>query len=484
MKKHIVAAGALFAFASSTFVLANDVEKYMGVPEEMKASSLWENTWQVGYNYEQDASFSFCSKFKAKTKEDAAIWRKVLARAGFSGAENTLLLNGDTSMVTLPLKKGDDNNGLVLHRAYLYSEVQQNLYLDVDEAGLLVNLIMGTLVKEDGKLGKEFDELIQKTIKGGWTLIGFAAQYFGSPVPPEIDILVDIVVDDIHPGEWFEKKIRRTLRSYGMNMTTLYGKPVYEVSDKGKARELLGRVSELAHIFCELSEEFNHRDYLILTDVEKKTTGRKVTAHSLKMLAEARKEAEKKEKSFDSFVSDVKTSTVDCGIVAEGVFARESFGYSEKLFGGKQRSVGDVWITDSDFMNSFLHPDLKGKFEGRIVLSYEGDIQIEDKWGTPFKAKKIVMKRKFNDGNRDHRTTVRYEEEKLKVDLDAENSSVVFYVDDDYVLVRKAEIRVETADSKIKELPESIFTKGLECDGDIVFTMNYNCRKKQLSSSK
>lgn len=57
----------------------------------------------------------------------------------------------------------------------------------------------------------------------------------------------------------------------------------------------------------------------------------------------------------------------------EALVKRESFSMTGDLFDSDVRLPGDVWVVDGAFFNSFLHPDLKGAFQGQAVVRYVAD---------------------------------------------------------------------------------------------------------------
>lgn len=62
----------------------------------------------------------------------------------------------------------------------------------------------------------------------------------------------------------------------------------------------------------------------------------------------------------------------------EALVKRESFSMTGDLFDSDVRLPGDVWVVDGSFFNSFLHPDLKGAFQGQAVVHYVGDEEGDD----------------------------------------------------------------------------------------------------------
>lgn len=73
--------------------------------------------------------------------------------------------------------------------------------------------------------------------------------------------------------------------------------------------------------------------------------------------------------AFDSYLEQGIEANPDL----QGLVKRESFSMTRDLFDADIRKPGDVWVVDGEFFNSFLHPDLKGAFQGRAVVKYVQD---------------------------------------------------------------------------------------------------------------
>lgn len=460
-------------FVTTNILATNDDNPYLKAPETIRASNLWTKSWEVGYSYEHDASFDFTAKCKMKTRDDANLWNSFWANTGFNGAINTITLNGASSVVTEPLYKNKDRE-LVLSRTYLFSDVNQNLYCDASDAG-----IGGSLFAKLQNEG-EFKEMVNKITDSLKTLCSYlkdACSFLVNNYLPEYSattevagMLMDEAVNQINQagevGEWAEDYTWGKCSELGFERGKLDGKDVFKLNERSKASALLGKSAQIANIACEVSDEFNHgNNYLVYSDPTGKTSGYNLTSSNAERFFPLLKE---------KGPSAALPILVPASSIANSTFARESFGYCEQLFGSKERVIGETWVANADFMNSFLHPNLKGKFEGRIILSYEGDVSTTDKWGTSFKAKKIVMKEKLNN----MKTMASYKEDNFRIDLiDCEKSSIIFYVEEDFSVVRKAEIKIESGAMRDQNMPDHIFTRGILVDGYFTCTMEYNCRK-------
>lgn len=459
----LIASAALLTVPASA---ENEYGTYVSAPEGIRAADMWKTSWVQGREYHSLASFCFDAEIKVKEGEDSS-WQSKLCFWSLGDIRGRQKLSGASTASTSVSVNDPASGELALVRNFGTTNVEADFYADTSESWL-PNIVMKT-VFEDEKIKAYVEDCTKVAVAGGAWIAVTAANCFGVPLPEWAASLpagkvAEIILERTKIGEKLEQEIRGKFRSMGFEEAELDGEKVWKVVNKSEAAKYLGKSAEFAEYAVQLSESFRSKDYLIFSDADGIVSAKLVSPENVG-------EIDPKRGDFESLKTISGTTPKD----AEACFKREALALNEKLFGGRERKVGDYWEADSSFMNSFLHPDLKGKFEGRILLQYEKDASVVDKWNGRFEARVIVMK--LRHGNLE--TNTRYKEDDFSVSLSGKRTSITFYVDKKTNLLRKAEIKAESTMSD-GNLPQSIFTKGLRLDGDITCDFSYDCRESEL----
>lgn len=173
-----------------------------------------------------------------------------------------------------------------------------------------------------------------------------------------------------------------------------------------------------------------------------------------------------------------KTPQIPDKTLTRGLFEREVFALTRAIFAGEKRKVGDTWVTDGSVFNSFLHPDLKGTFTGRAILTYvEDDDMVYS--GTPSSPGKAYTCRilEYRDSatidGRKMESTLKYDEGPGKFNAswsERNGNKARLFIDTVSGQVIKCEM---IASANVKVLPEMLLSQGLEGDGELRLEIQY-----------
>ena len=146
-----------------------------------------------------------------------------------------------------------------------------------------------------------------------------------------------------------------------------------------------------------------------------------------------------------------------------GTIQRESFAINSDITGCKNRKIGESWVVDSKFMNSFLHPDFRGGFHGNIILTYkmDRDDYIQKTSGEKVSVRVIQMRRGYLKQNGIiYTNNATYEESNFKANLNSADSDVELFIDKKtgYLVCAKVNI---CAGAESQLLPDIPLAKGL-----------------------
>lgn len=166
---------------------------------------------------------------------------------------------------------------------------------------------------------------------------------------------------------------------------------------------------------------------------------------------------------------------------ARNILSRETLDVNAKLFGLKERSKGETWITDATILNGFLHEDLTGKFSGYIVMTYKADEKISlQKFGSDIGSKSYNVRHlQMVESHRGTYTKFSYEEpEGFKVRFNAKdeggnNGETMLNI---YVDIKTGYILKVDADfsrNDIETLPKLKLSDGFLCaKGNVTFKID------------
>lgn len=480
MKQKLLTIGVSALFCVPAFAENNensDYDKYLKTPE-IRAAELWKESWQVGKEYQHLADFEINAKVKARPKQDATWWMKMWGKA----AEDTvghLRVGGNSSAFTaVGLKR--ENGEMLLIRNFLDTDLQTNYYIDTQE-NAAANFVMKTVMTKG-----ELKKLITKSTKDIVTAVAAVKAFVATlgtggaaapailTAPPAAAEVAEAVMESLDVGGKIENAVRGQLQDAGLSEEKKDGETVYLVKNRSRASKYFGDIANKADFAVKLAESFRCRDYLIFAGTDGVISAKQISSKTVRDIEDLREKGALAQ-NFEALRNLDGKPAKD----AESVFKRESLGLNAKIFGNRERKLGDVWFADADFLNSFLHPDLGGKFKGRVLLKYDSDTRLRDHWDTPFVARKLVM---LQHNGKDS-THAEYEEKDFSLSLNGSRTSLEIFLDAETLVVREVRIHAES-DVRSGNLPDTIFTRGLELRGGLECSMRYHCRETSLELDK
>ena len=210
-----------------------------------------------------------------------------------------------------------------------------------------------------------------------------------------------------------------------------------------------------------------------------------------KRLVDAEGDEGEARRVFSEGVADLTTLPEKMGEVpltssdyrVSNIFARETLNVNATLFDISKRQIGDVWRADGSLLNNFLHPDLQGRFEGAILLKYEGDEpmslvsfpEVKDK---VFQTRHLVMLPRYKG----MRSRLSYRETNFRMDYDpdTQDSAASVWVDKETGHVVKVEAHV---DGNVAALPNLALFKGFslyDSAGRLHFSMSAESNPRRI----
>lgn len=474
MKNHLIALGiALLSCVTAT--AENEYSDYVKTPDII-AADLWKDSWQIGKEYQHLATFDIDAAVKASSRKETS-WLEKLCGMAYEDITGHMQLGGTTSAFTTVAHK-TENGETLLVRSFGMTDLQPNFYFNTKDYPV-AGFVMKTLMT-DGEIKTLVNDRLISTIAIGAMIAKVTSTIAsGNPfivISEAKRVLYDrkstmkLVAESIDAGGRLEDYVQGKLYDAGLGILELDGEAVYTVRNKSKASKLFGSLNTKANFALKLAESFNNQNYLIFSDKSGSVSSKRVSSKNIENLLELLES-----KKLAQNIEALKNLDGAVASDAESCFKRESLGLNEKIFGGRERKVGEVWLADADFMNSFLHPELKGKFKGRVLLKYESNTRAQDYWGDFFGARKLVMLRRSGEDS----TNAAYEEKEFSLSLNGQRTSLEIFLDEKTLLVREVRLKAES-DISAGGLPNSIFTRGLKLNGDIECNMNYHCRESSI----
>ncbi len=219
-----------------------------------------------------------------------------------------------------------------------------------------------------------------------------------------------------------------------------------------------------------ITEEFDHRSYYIRSaDFSKvwEMSGKKFSA--IDDIADL-KTMDAKIKALKDFEIEYEPTT---NSLAKGTIERETFSL-DRIFDNEQRDVGEEWVLDGQYFDSFLHPDLRGSFNGQIWLRYDNDEEIEIEEANKrilYDAQCLTL---LNKNKKGRNSTLTYSEGKGRFTASMNSDTKArMWVDKESGHVLRVEMILK---GNAETLPNMKITAGYKAVGQINLTINYEAQ--------
>jgi hypothetical protein len=365
----------------------------------------------------------------------------------------------------------NQNGEIILSRYYPRTYVTRALFRKAVGEPTIVDQAL------DFMLNKESRSSLVKTFTGG--LFGVAVSFF----VPDASMTTQTIVSTA--GNWIGSKaddlFQEQLDKNGLKKRTDGGIEIDPTSSLLQTTIPTKTLADLANAAVQLNEAFNRRMFLIRASAK---SGNELDARQIydeaKDLQEVvdRAARDGQEKAMEWLKERMKTYREPQG-VAHGVLQRETFALSSQIFNSTERKPGDTWVVSADFFNTFLHPELIGRFRGNVVLHYKEDARMNDLHDKKvnFEARVVEVLYQGKVGGSEVTSNMEYFEPHFSATLQHDTIGRLF-IDKTDGYLRQASLHMNTA---VKAgLPEMKILEGFELAGDARFDVDYSCKGEAL----
>ena len=422
----------------------------------------WQASWEKGYQYQHEAHFELSCETKLVPGQKAN-WISKTAASQVELVAN-LRIDGQANVRSFVI---DGSPNPFLGRYYEAVHSSRQLSGKVKTLTPIATKVHEWLFAE-GQVKKNVTNAVATIAKVVKTIIT------KNPTPDKVDVLFLTAATWL--GNKAEELFRKTLQEKGLE----YTQDGFEVKSTGGFASLpfgsdLQNVNNLA---VQLTEGFRNRAFFIEQDGKKLNLSQVEDIKQFQTILEKPSKARQAARRLPEPADRVKA-----------VLQRETLALNEHIFDSKQRKVGDVWDVDGPVFSTFLHPDLKGAFEGRAVLKYEENVSrevtIAATSGTKvikYNAKQLhlVSTAEVKNGSI-RKTDLQYTENNFKAKVN-DGTEAYIYVDNENGMVREA-ILDFVAEGSQKSLPSMLLTRGFEAQGTARLSVRYMADRIKLDQA-
>jgi hypothetical protein len=447
---------------------ANRFESQLAPVAPAPAGEWWKASWREGWTYEHRGDFSLSVRAKVRNKEEVSFWQNLFgSKASEYLGELNLEARGNSLAHSGVLR--NESGEILLSRVYARTDVTRAIFRDAVDDPTFVDQILDQIV--DDKLRRDSFKMLMRSAFGlgggsGGLLVG---------APPQATGILGGAIGDWIGGQ-ADDLVGAQLKKHGIQKRPDGGIEIDPNSPLLRLTEATEILAELDNFAMQLNEAFNSRMFLIraaeksgeeLDTRQIYTEGKDLLEFAEKVENEGRSEAVEWLKSRMSSYNRPDD-------LVRGVLQRETFALSSKIFDAQERKPGDVWVVSGEFFNSFLHPDLPGRFRGDVVLRYVGDPEVPSRYdeSVVFPAREIEVLYKGTVAGRSHQSTLEYVEPSFSARL-REDTEGVLFIDKTQGYLRQADLIMES--EARSNLPEIKILKGFEAVANSRFEVRYTC---------
>ncbi len=463
--------GALLTVFAATPVPAEDTEnrfeKQLAPVVHSPAGEWWKSSWHEGWTYQHRGDFSLSARARIRNKNDVSWWQALLtSKATEYLGEINLEVRGNSLADSGVLQ---NNNGeILLTRYYPRTDVTRAVFRTPVGDPTIVDEALSFIADDEAR------HLAIKTIMR--YVSGAVGGLAGAPAGnPGAGALVAGVVGDLigeQAGDWVSAEFKK----HGIQKRPDGGIEIDPQSSLLQSTGPTKVLADAANLAMQLSEAFSRRIFVIRASgksgEELDTREIYKEGNDLVSFVE-KKESEGTGKAVEWLNTRIPAYRKPEDLV-RGVFQRETFALSSKIFDARERKPGDTWVVSADFFNSFLHPDLQGRFRGNVVLRYVRDAKVPDRYdeAVVFDAREIEILDKGTIDGATHHSTLEYIEPNFSAKL-REDTEGVLFIDKTRGYLRQANLILDS-DGR-SNLPEMKILRGLEAVGSSRFEVIYTC---------
>lgn len=448
----------------------NRFEQQLAPVAPAPVGEWWRSSWREGWTYQHHINFSLAARVKVQQKTKVYWWQSLLSGAEVFVGELNLETSGDCLTETGVIQ--NRNGEVLLSRYYPKTDVRRSIFRKPVGDPTLVDNALNLLVNDNVRSG-----LIKGFMRG---LSMFAASSMpdaGATSGTVMNIIgnwIGTKADEI-VTEQFEKNGIKKLDNGGIEIDP--SSPLLKLSDSSKD------FADVANLAVQLNQAFNQRMFMIRASTK---SGDELDTRQIynegKDLATMVdiKNSQGADKAV-AWLKERMTGYQQPQNVVRGVFQRETFALSKQIFDSQERHPGDTWEVQADFFNSFLHPDLKGGFRGKVVLHYVTNAKVpsRDDPNVTFDARIIEVLYKGTIDGRVHQSTLEYQEPSGFRATLQESTEGVLFIDKADNYVRQADLTMDGESQS--SLPEMKILEGFEAVGNARFKVAYTSKGEPVA---
>lgn len=432
----------------------------------------WKASWREGWVYQHRADFTLTARVRVREKAKVNWWQSLVSGAVESIGELNLQTNGHSLAESGVLR--NQNGEILLSRYYPRTSVTRALFRKAVGEPTIVDKALDFMVVKEGRTS------LVKSVVG--SLFGAAVSLFVPDASMTTQTIAGAAGSFI--GGKADDLFQEQLDQNGLKKRADGGIEIDTTSSLLQMNDQTKTLADLANAAVQLNEAFSRRMFLIRASAK---SGDELEARQIydegKDLQEFadRAASDGQEKAIEWLKERMKTYREPQG-VAHGVLQRETFAVSSQIFNSTERKPGDTWVVPADFFNTFLHPDLSGRFRGNVVLHYKEDAKINDlhdkKVGYEARVVEVLYQGKV--GGREVTSTMEYVEPNFSAALQSDTVGRLF-IDKTSGYMRQASLHMNTAVHA--GLPEMKILEGFELAGDARFDVDYTCMGEALPTA-
>lgn len=425
------------------------------------AGEWWKASWREGWTYEHRGDFSLSARARITNKAKVSWWRNLVgSKASEYLGELNLEARGNSLAHSGVLR--NESGEILLSRVYARTDVTRAIFREAVADPTIVDKGLDYIL--DDKVRRDRLKMAMRSLFGvGGGSGGLATGILGGAIGD----LIGGQADDFVGGQ---------LKKHGIQKRPDGGIEIDPNSSLLQHSELTKVAADLANFAMQLNEAFNSRMFLIRASEKsgEELDTRQIYNEGKDLVAFAEKvENEGRSDAVEWLKSRMPGYNRPDDLV-RGVLQRETFALSSKIFDAQERKPGDVWVVSGEFFNSFLHPDLPGRFRGDVVLRYVGDPEVPSRYdeSVVFPAREIEILYKGTVAGRSHQSNLEYVEPGFSARL-REDTEGVLFIDKTQGYLRQADLIMES--EARSNLPEMKILKGFEAVGNSRFEVRYTC---------
>lgn len=446
----------------------NRFEKQLAPVADAPAGEWWKASWQEGWTYSHRGDFTLSARARIRSKAEVSWWQALRSGAADLAGELNLEVRGNSLADSAVLHNGDGE--ILLSRYYPRTDVTRVLFWKPVGDPTPLDRFLRSIVDD-----KKRSQFIKALMSGLAAKGGASAAPIVGVDPVSASVLAGAA------GRWIGEKaddlISAKLKEHGIEIRPDGGVEISPDSSLLRTTEATKLLQELANLAIQLNEAFNRRVFLIRAAQKsgEELDSREIFSEGKDLVTFAELKASEGAGKAVEWLKSRMPAYNRPKDLTRGVFQRETFALSSQIFDSQERKPGDTWMVPADFFNTFLHPDLSGRFRGSVILHYVRDVNVPDRDDakTVFATREIEILNKGKIDGRTYESTLEYVETSFSA-KHRDNTDGVLFIDKTHGYLRQANLNM-ISDAQAS-LPDMKILRGLEAVGEVRFEVIYTSK--------